>query len=211
MKRYRDNRRDRFLSPAELGRLGDVLSDLEKDGGDPRHIAILRLLALTGARKTVRWSELDLERGLLRLRDSKTGPKIIRLGIAALELVAALKPNGSVYLFPDRRRPDQPIANLDWAWVCIQKSGARRCSHPRPAPQLRERGSGVRPFKGRTLAIPGGVWGGRSQAHQGRYPHHVSVRHSPHSHRALLVLRLKLSRQDARSGLVGPLIVTAGL
>ena len=68
--------------------------------------------------------ELDLERGLLRLRDSKTGPKIIPLGIAALELVAALKPNGSVYLFPDRRRPDQPIANMDWAWVCIRKKAA---------------------------------------------------------------------------------------
>lgn len=125
VKRYRDNRRDRFLSPAELGRLGDVLSDLEKDGGDPRHITILRLLALTGARKSeiarLRWSELDLDRGLLRLRDSKTGPKIIPLGVAALELVAALKSNGSVYLFPDRRRPDQPVANLDWAWVCIRK------------------------------------------------------------------------------------------
>lgn len=30
VKRYKDNRRDRFLSPAELARLGDVLAELEK-------------------------------------------------------------------------------------------------------------------------------------------------------------------------------------
>jgi len=124
VKRYRDNRRDRFLSPAELARLGDVLSALEKDGADPRHITILRLLALTGARKSeiacLRWSELYLDRGLLRLRDSKTGPKTIALGAPALELLSAIKPNGSKYLFPDRRRTDQPTANLDWAWVRIR-------------------------------------------------------------------------------------------
>lgn len=125
VKRYRDNRRDRFLSPAELARLGDVLTQLEADGADPRHVAIIRLLALTGARKSeiacLRWSELDLDRGLLRLRDSKTGPKVIPLGEAARELLAALKPNDSRYLFPDRRRPDQPTANLDWAWVGIRR------------------------------------------------------------------------------------------
>jgi integrase len=125
VKRYRDNRRDSFLSPAEFARLGDVLTEREKDGGDPRHIAIIRLLALTGARKNeiacLRWSELDLDRGLLRLRDSKTGPKVIPLGVAAVELLAGLKPNGGKYLFPDRRRPDQPTANLDWAWVGIRR------------------------------------------------------------------------------------------
>lgn len=125
VKRYRDNRRDRFLSPVEFARLGDVLTEREKDGGDPRHIAIIRLLALTGARKNeiacLRWSELDLDRGLLRLRDSKTGPKVIPLGVAAIELLAGLQRNGGKYLFPDRRRPDQPIANLDWAWVGIRR------------------------------------------------------------------------------------------
>src|SRR5690606_32221441 len=94
VKRYPDNRRDRFLSPAELARLGDVLTRLERDGRDPRHIAIIRLLALTGARKNeiarLRWSELDLDRGMLRLKDSKTGPKVIPLGAAALELIAAI-------------------------------------------------------------------------------------------------------------------------
>ena len=126
VKRYPDNRRDRFLSPAELARLGDVLARLERDGRDPRHIAILRLLALTGARKNeiarLRWSELDLDRGMLRLKDSKTGPKVIPLGAAALELIAAIPPNGSRYLFPDRKHPDQPTRNLDWAWVRIREA-----------------------------------------------------------------------------------------
>ncbi|WP_292071993.1 integrase arm-type DNA-binding domain-containing protein [Brevundimonas sp. UBA7534] len=75
-------RRDRFLSQAELARLGDVLTQMETDGGDPRHLDIIRLLALTGARKNeiarLRWSEIDREQGLLRLADSKTGAKIIR-------------------------------------------------------------------------------------------------------------------------------------
>ncbi|QYF86221.1 tyrosine-type recombinase/integrase [Brevundimonas sp. PAMC22021] len=125
LKRYKDNRRDRFLSPAEMARLGDVLIELEKDGGDPRHINIIRLLLLTGARKNeiahLKWSEVDLERGLLRLQDSKTGAKTIRLGAPAIRLMTGLRANGSVYVFPDRRHPKRPVANLDWAWVNIRK------------------------------------------------------------------------------------------
>ncbi len=125
VKRYKDNRRDRFLSPAELARLGDVLAELEKHGGDPRHINIIRLLALTGARKNeiarLKWSEIDRNMGMLRLEDSKTGAKVIRLGSAALKLIEGLLANGSIYVFPDRRDPKRPIANLDWAWVGIRK------------------------------------------------------------------------------------------
>ena len=125
VRRYKDNRRDRFLSPVEMARLGDVLSNLEKDGGDPRHINIIRLLLLTGARKNeiarLKWSEIDREQGLLRLEDSKTGAKIIRLGSAAIKLIEGLLSNGSIYVFPDRRRPGRPVMNLDWAWVGIRK------------------------------------------------------------------------------------------
>lgn len=92
VKRYRDNRRERFLSPAELARLGDVLTELEADGADSRHVTIIRLLALTGARKSeiacLRWSELDLDRGLLRLRDStRWHPRSYRLGRRAFGCV----------------------------------------------------------------------------------------------------------------------------
>ena len=124
LKRYKDNRRERFLSAAELAKLGDLLSALEKDGGDPRHVAIIRLLLLTGARKNeiaqLRWSEVDLEKGLLRLKDSKTGPKVIRLGGAAATLFSKLPKAHPIWVFPDRRHTNRPVSNLDWAWVTIR-------------------------------------------------------------------------------------------
>lgn len=125
VKRYKDNHRDRFLSPAELARLGEVLAEIENHGGDPRHINIIRLLALTGARKNeivkLTWSEIDHATGVLRLEDSKTGAKVIRFGSVALKLIEGLLSNGSIYVFPERKNTQRPIANLDWAWVGIRK------------------------------------------------------------------------------------------
>lgn len=67
LKRYKKNRRERCLSAVELGKLGDLLSAQEKDASDPRPVAIIRLLLLTGARKNeiarLRWSEVDPEKG----------------------------------------------------------------------------------------------------------------------------------------------------
>jgi len=58
---------------------------------------------------------------LLRLEDSKTGPKVIRLGSPAMKLRDGLLANRSIYVFPDRRQPKKPVANLNWAWVSIRK------------------------------------------------------------------------------------------
>lgn len=123
--RFKDNKRERFLSPKELGVLGDALAAAEAQGAHPSHVAIIRLLALTGARKNevarLRWSEVDHERGLLQLEDSKTGRKAIRLGAAARVVLSEIDATDSVYVFPDPRDPALPIRNLDWAWVCIRK------------------------------------------------------------------------------------------
>ena len=125
VKTFADVKRERFLSPAELGRLGDALSAAETEGANPYHVIIIRLLALTGARKNevaqLRWSEVDLERGLLQLEDSKTGRKAIRLGAAALELLSKVERTKAPWVFPDPRDPRLPIRNLDWFWVGIRK------------------------------------------------------------------------------------------
>jgi integrase len=93
LKRYPERKRERFLSAEEVQRRGATL--VEAQGIEhPSALAAIRLLLLTGARKseilTLKWEHMDLERYALRLPDSKTGAKVIALGAAAAALLARL-------------------------------------------------------------------------------------------------------------------------
>ena len=105
VKRYADNKGQRFLSGSELNALGDAIRTIEAEGGNKIALAIIRLLAFTGARKSeitcVKWPEIDFERQCLRLGDSKTGAKVIPLGPPALTIFAATeRREGSEWVFP---------------------------------------------------------------------------------------------------------------
>lgn len=92
VSRYREKKRERYLTNAELKRLGEVLAKAEAANREsPYFIAAIRLLILTGARlaeiTTLKWEHVDLEHHLLRLPDSKTGQKEIVLNDAALDIL----------------------------------------------------------------------------------------------------------------------------
>jgi integrase len=91
--RFREEGRERFLSNGELARLGDALAQCETRFG-PYASGAIRLLCLTGARLNeilaLRWQEVDFERGLAVLPDSKTGRKIVQLSAPALAVLAGL-------------------------------------------------------------------------------------------------------------------------
>ena len=92
LKRNREKARDRLMSEAELARLGDALVELAAEGSDGAQWAsILRLLLLTGCRRAeildLRWKEVDFERGLLHLAESKTGARSVPLSPPAREVL----------------------------------------------------------------------------------------------------------------------------
>lgn len=70
-------RRMRTLSTAELAALNNGLNRALVEGINPMAIAQVRMLLATGARKSevaaMRWSEVDLERRVWTLHDTKTG------------------------------------------------------------------------------------------------------------------------------------------
>ena len=143
--KFKEERRERFLSTVELGRLGRAINegetvgiawqvDLEKPASkhlvrpenrrtllSPEVSAALRLLILTGARLReilgLRWEWVDLERGLLLLPDSKTGRKSIVLNSAAQSVLAGLPQTGQ-YVVPGKD-PDQPRADLKKPWELV--------------------------------------------------------------------------------------------
>ena len=92
IRKYPEEKRERFLSAAELRRIGEVLREMEAEGIElPSAILAARLLILTGCRlneiMTLKWSYVDLAERVLRLPDSKSGAKIVHLGQPAVDLL----------------------------------------------------------------------------------------------------------------------------
>jgi integrase len=108
--RKTDNRRERFLSLDEVKKLGEALTALEAEGVNTKATNICRLWTLTGCRRNevagLKWSEVDLERGLFIFEDSKTGRSVRPLSGAAVALLEALKKDAAedaTYVFPAER------------------------------------------------------------------------------------------------------------
>lgn len=91
VKRFPDKKYIRFLSKNELTILGAALDDAEGAGINPNAVAALRLLVLTGCRKSevlsLKWDYVDWSNCCLRLPESKSGQKIVPLGKPAVDLL----------------------------------------------------------------------------------------------------------------------------
>ncbi len=124
--RFKENRRQRFLSRAEVRKLGQILDQLERDGTVSLYIvAAVRLLLLTGARLneilTLEWRFVDLERGLIFLPDSKTGQKTIFLNKKAVGVLQGLpKLDDNPYVIVGNV-PGGHLINLQKPWRRIRK------------------------------------------------------------------------------------------
>ena len=110
-----DKRRSFRLAPEEYRALGTALEGAERRGEHWQALSVIRLLALTGCRRSeilnLKWSEVDFEGSCLRLGDTKTGASIRPLPEAARAILARLKRDDD-YVFPGVSRSDRSYASV---------------------------------------------------------------------------------------------------
>ena len=146
---FPERARERFLSAAEIERLGEVLNRAETDGippdpkragyakkrsgkaptpdlrpANPWAVAALRFLLLSGWREqealTLRWDAVDIASGRVALAKTKTGRSHRALGRAVLELLEGLpRVDGSPFVFPGRTA-DVSLVEIKHLWHAVR-------------------------------------------------------------------------------------------
>ncbi len=146
VERFEEEKRERILTIAELARLGETLREAETTGYPgaaqmrraPRRSISPSLKTgfldsirppwrpcgstmFTGYRLReilhLRRSEIDFERGLLFLGNSKTGKKSVVLNAPALAILQAL-PDRGPYVIPGDK-PNSPRSDLKRLWAAV--------------------------------------------------------------------------------------------
>lgn len=125
VEKFKEAKRERFLSADELARLSEVLADGERTTTElPSVIAAIRLLILTGCRLseilTLQWQHVDFEGACLRLPDSKTGAKIVHLNAPALAVLSAVEREENSPWVIRGGKPGYHLVNLEKPWRRIR-------------------------------------------------------------------------------------------
>lgn len=115
--------RTRFLSRIEVARLRAALNTHRGRGSGRQQADIIRLLLLTGCRKGelvgLKWSEVS--EGMLRLRDSKTGPRLVYLNDQARRIIIRQPRNGGPFVFPSLSDSSRPRSSELSLWRKVRR------------------------------------------------------------------------------------------
>ena len=119
VKRPADQKRIVRLEASDYKNLSQKLDALMKQGVAWQAIAAIKLLTLTGCRKSeiesLRWSDVDLVGQALRLSDSKTGRSVRPIGKSVVDLLHEL-PRAGAWVLPGRRQ-DGHYGGLAKIWA----------------------------------------------------------------------------------------------
>jgi integrase len=147
IEKFKEHRRERFLTGNELERLGAAIReaetvgipwDVDETAPNAKHLAksenrftkfapftaaALRLLLFTGCRLReilhLRWQNVDLERGLIFLPDSKSGRKTVILNAPAMAIPESLERIGPFVVPGDDSQ--SPRADLKRPWEAVAR------------------------------------------------------------------------------------------
>ncbi len=124
VKKYREEKRERFLDAEELRTLWQTLKACEEDGSESVAACnAFRLLILTGCRlseiQKLKWSYIKPDG--IYLPDSKTGAKRVVIGESVRTLLGSIKPiKGNPYVIPGTVK-EQFLTDLQKPWRRIRK------------------------------------------------------------------------------------------
>jgi len=172
VEKYRENKRNRFLSAEELAQLGAACQRCEENGTiGQSFLALVRLLIFTGARlseiQKAQWEWVDIKSGVLRLPDSKTGAKIIILPAPALDVLARLtRVNGNPYIITGEDNRYMINVWKPWAILC-ERAGLKDVR----LHDLRHSFASIGAAGGMSLNIIGGLLGHKQTQTTSRYAH----------------------------------------
>ena len=121
---YREQPRERFLTPEEYRSVGAALREAEAGGWMWRPaIAAIRLLMLTGCRKseilTLRWDYVKYD--CIELPDTKTGGRVVPLGPEARAVLSSIPRDEDNPWVIAGRLPGSHLTDLQRPWRRIRK------------------------------------------------------------------------------------------
>ena len=121
VKRYKEHKRERFLSPEETERLGQVLREAEEEM--PSAVVAFRLLLLTGCRmseiRDLRWEYVKDD--CIELPDAKTGGRVVPLGPEARAVLSSIPRDEDNPWVIAGRLPGSHLTDLQRPWRRIRK------------------------------------------------------------------------------------------
>ncbi|RUO97999.1 site-specific integrase [Hyphomicrobium sp.] len=173
LKKYKEEPRRRYLSRPEMSALGAAIQSCEQtENISVWQGAFFRCLLLTALRRdelrTLRWRQVDLDRGVILLEDSKVGRREVPISLAVIRILQALPQiNGNPYVFCGARAAS-PLINIAKCWKRILKEA--KIAHARPH-DLRHTAASVAVSAGASIPLIGGVLGHRSSMTTERYAH----------------------------------------
>jgi integrase len=169
IERNPENKRTRYLSSDELGRLTAALAAHE----DQQAANIIRLLLLTGARKgetlAAKWEDFDLEAGVWTKPGATTKQATehrVPLSAPARQLLAGMPREGE-YLFPGARARGHRV-DLKGPWPAICKAANLKGVRLH---DLRHTYASVLASSGQSLHVIGALLGHTQPSTTHRYAH----------------------------------------
>ena len=126
VRKYKEEKRERFLSDEEFRRLGEIVNEMEVRGSVTAwEAAAIRLLMLTGCRKNeivkLKWKDVDIDTGEIRIPDGKTGARLVPLSPAAAEVLSGLPRKDKRPWVILGTRSGRHLGDLQPAWERIRE------------------------------------------------------------------------------------------